>query len=345
MLHAKISKDLAEDVKSILLRTCSLDRTREIQHRRSYVYFPIVIKGENTKKLLIGKGCELVDMKDAKGRRMDVSLALEEELGTSKTGIRYDILGGTAVLNAPSEMDEKRIGEIANALRKANPGIRTVLAREGSVKGEYRTRCYRHISGRRSFQVLYRENGCAFSFDIRKAFFSSRLSFERNRIAKLAKDGESVMVMFAGIGPFAIEIAKRNPHSNVVAIELNPYAYRQMVKNIGINKTQNVKPVLGDVRNLYRDYEGFADRIVMPLPKISVSFLDQAMQVSRNGGTVHIYSFLDRQDGIERLIETIREHAKANSYSIKVLFSREVRPYSAMEAEFVVDYRVSKKRQ
>ncbi|MEM0149747.1 MAG: class I SAM-dependent methyltransferase family protein [Candidatus Micrarchaeaceae archaeon] len=343
MMHAKISKGLAEDVKGILLKTGSLDRTMEIQHMRSYVYFPVVINGENTKKLLIERGCELVDLKGVPSAHADVYTTLKRELGTGKTGIRYDILGSTAILNAPGFMGDARILEIAEALRKASPNIKTVLARKGAVTGEYRTRDYRHICGRRSFQILYKENNCIFSFDVRKTFFSSRLSFERNRIAEAAIDGEKVMVMFAGVGPFAIEIAKRNPHSEIVAIELNPYAYRQMVKNIKLNKTPNVKALLGDVRDICNRYVGFADRVVMPLPKISVSFLDQALLASKDNGIVHIYSFLEREEGVDKLIGLIREHGKANSYGIEVLFSREVRPYSASEIEVVVDYRIIKK--
>lgn len=340
MLHAKISKELAEKAKSVLLRTGSLDHARKIQHRRSYIYFPVVIEGENTKKLLIDAGCKLVDIKDIKNTHADMSTYLREELGTDRTGVRYDILGSTIILNAPDDMDMERIKEIAKALRKANPHIKTVLAREGAVSGEYRTRAYRYVAGRKSFQVLYRENGCVFSFDMRKTFFSSRLSFERNRIAGMVRDGEKVIVMFAGIGPFAIEIAKRSPHSEVVAIELNPYAYRQMLKNIELNKASNVKAVLGDVREVCKSYEGFADRIVMPLPKISVSFLDQALQVAKDRGIVHIYSFVEREKGLEGLIDSIKKHGKANSYSIEVLSSREVRPYSAREIEVALDYRI-----
>ncbi|EQD36915.1 Protein of unknown function Met10 [mine drainage metagenome] len=340
MLHAKISNALAEKLKDLLIRSGSLDHAREIQHRRSYVYFPVVIKGENTKKLLIDAGCELVDIKDAMNKHVDVSTALKNELGTERTGVRYDILGGTAVLNLPDGMDHDGAMRIAKALRKANPNIKTVLARSGAVSGEYRTRDYAYLCGRKSFNVIYRENGCIFSFDIRKTFFSSRLSFERNRIANAVSNGEKVMVMFAGIGPFAIEIAKRNRDSDVVAIELNPYAYRQMVKNIKLNKAGNVKAILGDVRDVCKIYKGFADRIVMPLPKISTSFLDQALAAAKDSGIVHIYSFLDRKDGMKKLIGEIRAHGRANSYSVEVLFTREVRPYSAREVEVVVDYRI-----
>ena len=41
---------------------------------------------------------------------------------------------------------------------------------------------------------------------------------------------------FAGVGPFAIEIAKSHPRASVLAIELNPSAYGYMLKNIRLNK-------------------------------------------------------------------------------------------------------------
>jgi tRNA G37 N-methylase Trm5 len=49
------------------------------------------------------------------------------------------------------------------------------------------------------------------------------------------------------------------------------------------------------------------------------------------------------ENGTGKLIKLIREHAKRNSYSVRVAFKRTVRNYSAREIEVVIDYRISKR--
>jgi tRNA (guanine37-N1)-methyltransferase len=199
------------------------------------------------------------------------------------------------------------------------------------------------VCGKRKYAVQYRENGCVFSFDPRKAFFSSRLSFERSRILNASKDNEKTMVMFAGIGPFAIEIGKKNKNSEIVAIEINPYACSSMRKNIRINKIHNVKVDCGDVKKLAKKYPDFADRIIMPLPWSSLEFLDDALRVSKKKATVHLYVFGNKEELPDSAWGMIKEHAKKNDYKASMLFSRAVRTYSASEIEMVIDYAIKKK--
>ena len=91
---------------------------------------------------------------------------------------------------------------------------------------------------------------------------------ERARIAALVKQGENVLVPFAGVGPFAIVIAKRVPSAEVIGIELNPDAAEYFRRNILRNGCLNVSVLQGDVAKLLPDKcEEWADRIAMPLPK------------------------------------------------------------------------------
>ena len=55
----------------------------------------------------------------------------------------------------------------------------------------------------------YKEFGCKFIVDVENAFFSPRLSTERERIANLIHDGEVVTNMFAGVGMFSIMASKK----------------------------------------------------------------------------------------------------------------------------------------
>lgn len=257
-----------------------------------------------------------------------------------RSSIRYDLLGRTAIIEFRGSKAGAR--SAARKLMKFDDRIKTVLLKAGPVEGRYRTRKLSYLAGKRTYNVEYKENGCIFGFDPRKTFFSSRLSFERSRILGIAKDGEDVCVMFAGVGPFAIELAKKFRGSIITAMEENPDSVKYMKENITVNKTPNVIPVKGDVKRLAKNHRDSADRIIMPLPWSSLDFLDEALVVARESAIVHIYVF-GKTNGLEKESwKAISAHAKKNRYAAKKLFTRMVRTYSATESEIVIDYKIKK---
>ena len=148
--------------------------------------------------------------------------------------------------------------------------------------------------------------------------------------------------MFAGAGPFAIELGKKFKGSIITAMEENPASFRYMKENITLNRTPNVIPVKGDVKKLAKNYAGSADRIIMPLPWSSLDFLDEAMAVAKERATIHIYIF-GKADGLEAdSWKRIGAHARKNGYRARKLFTRAVRTYSATESEIVMDYEIRK---
>jgi precorrin-6B methylase 2 len=153
------------------------------------------------------------------------------------------------------------------------------------------------------------------------------------------REGEVVVDMFAGVGPYAIEIARAHSGCSVVAIELNKEACRYLLENVKLNKAGNVIPVQGNVRRVAERYRGFADRIVMPLPKTSSSFLEEVLVVAKPRCTVHYYTFC-KTEGEEQAIGKIKEFFTSHGKKFNVLGMRMVRPYSANEIEIVVDFRI-----
>jgi tRNA (guanine37-N1)-methyltransferase len=342
MFHIKVGNIHAEMVKKALLKSGLLDRGSLAQNIDGFTYFPVLgIGSKNIKNLLKSYDAELVDITAKKADKFEYYVLLKEALGINadKIGIGYDKLGNIAVVE-PRNTERKKVVALARCIIKANPGIETVLAKAGPVYGEYRKRRLSYVYGRRTFIATYKENGCMFRFDTRRTFFSTRLAYERKRISDSVKKKENIVVMFAGFGPFAIEIAKAHKDCSIVGIELNRYAYTQMVKNIDMNKTYNVTAVLGDVKEKAVKYKNFADRVIMPLPKDSTGFLDQALAVARDKCVVHFYSFVSIDGGKEKLMNLIRKHAKDNLYNVKFLLTRSVRPYSKEEEEIVLDYRI-----
>ena len=349
MHYIKIPIKKAESMKALLLRNALLDRKRKVMHSTRYVYFPVIsIDGAKTKKLIESSYGAIIDREgsmrtETEDYKSMLSAVLDaDEMKELTSG--YDLLGNIAIIDVSDKLAEKE-ALIAKAILASNKSITTVIAKAGAVSGIYRVRKFRYVSGKRTYNATYRENGSIFVFDVRKTFFSNRLSYERSRINALVKKAEHVAVPFAGVGPFAIEIAKAHPDAKVIAIELNGDAYKAMVKNIVLNKTSNVKAYLGNVKSIAKRHASWADRVVMPTPKTSMDFLDDALVLAKRVSTVHIYLFCAAEGGIKKAKDAINAHAKANSYHVRFNNVRVVRPYSKDEIEIVIDYTIRKKDQ
>jgi tRNA (guanine37-N1)-methyltransferase len=329
-MGVKVNEKNAERVKRYLMHKNIFDTHLRVFRKGGFIYFPIGKASADASMTIKEMGGTMLNAKFGSQGTQGLGKMPNKDIAKS-----YDILGNIAVLGCKPEYAKK----LASIVLKSNKRVKTVLLKGGAVSGRYRTRKYVFVSGTRNFIADYRENGCSFRFDVRKVFFSPRLSFERNRIACASRNGENVMVMFAGVGPFAIEIANKNKESKVVAIELNKTAYKYLLENIALNKTGNVSAELGDVKKLAVKYEGFADRIVMPLPKTSSHFLDSALAVARKKCIIHYYTFCG-YDEKEHRVSEIKKSVEAEKRKFRLLKLRVVRPYSRSTVEIVIDFAV-----
>ena len=339
MLGVRARKKDAQKIKQYLARQKLMANNYNLISSDEFIYFPITCADRGRSRDLPGLGTKVVNMDfEPVGEKSDYRKKLHAALGKSYDSVAkgYELLGDVALINASS----KRIGkEMAKVIMEINKNVKTVLSK-GPVFGRYRVRKYSYVAGRRKYTALYKENGASFNIDVRSTFFSTRLGFERARVCRLVKDGENVMVMFAGIGPFAIEIGKAHRGCHVVGIELNRRAYKSMVENIKLNKLDNVDAKLGDVSKEVANYRNFADRIIMPLPKESHKFLESALLVSKKRCTVHYYAFGSKGSGFSEQEDMLRSFFKGHGRRFKVLNRREVRPYSAREIEMGLDFQI-----
>ena len=251
-----------------------------------------------------------------------------------------DFLGDIAIVEIPAELVvyKKTIGE---ALLKAHKQTRTVLAKSGAVKGVYRLRDFAVIAGVEKTVTIYQEYGCTYHLDVARAYFSPRLSNEHNRVASEVEDGEIVVDLFAGVGPFAIPIAKKHKNVQVYAIDLNPDAVFLLKKNIVVNRTEKqVVPILGDARQVVREQlVGKADRVIMNLPEIALEFVDVACEALKpEGGIIHYYGFLKDSNPLEaakvRLIQAVNQNKRQIK---KILLAKTVREVAPNTWQVVVD--------
>jgi len=252
----------------------------------------------------------------------------------------FDIIGDVAVIEIPEELEAKE-KEIADALKKVHKHVKTVCRKMSKRKGKYRLREFKIISGSKT-ETVHKEHGCQFRIDVSRVYFSPRESHERQQIAEKIKSGETVMVMFAGIGPYAIIMAKKNKNiKKIYAIEMNPDAFEYMKENIRINKAgDKIIPVLGDVDEKCPEYFGKCDRVVMPLPKGAYDYLQLAMQcLKKNGGWIHFYYWAP-EHGFEEIKELVRQTAKAVGKSVKRIEIRKVLPYKPKVWKICLDIEI-----
>jgi len=235
---------------------------------------------------------------------------------------RHDLIGGIAVILDPG-------GEGAELLLHSRPSIHTVLSPEGPVEGEFRTKKFTVLAGEPTTRTRYTEYGLRFEIDLSLAYFSPRLSGERQRVLAIMNEGERVLDMFAGVGPFAITLAQRA--GVVYAADINPGAVSLMIENITLNRVKNVLPILADAARLAGVLARGFDRVVMNLPFGAVKFLDTAFALCRPGGTIHLYAMVGEEGALTPILR---------KNGCRILGERVVHTYSPSEWLAVYDLKV-----
>ena len=120
----------------------------------------------------------------------------------------FDIVGDLAIFSEiPKELKtkEKLIG---NTLLKLNKNIKVVLKKSRKYSGKFRTPKLKIIAGEKRKNTELREHNTRLKLDPEKTYFSVRLATERKRIIQQIKNDEEILVMFSGVGPYPITIAK-----------------------------------------------------------------------------------------------------------------------------------------
>ncbi len=216
----------------------------------------------------------------------------------------YDVVGDIAIIIIPQEL-EKKEHLIAATILAQHPNIKVVAKRDGIYGGEFRTLPLQIIGGEERKETVHKEDGVRFCLNLETVYFSVRSSHERKRIASLVRDGEEVLVLFAGIGPYPLIIGRTNPRCQVVGIEKNPEAYRYALKSQGLNKRiSNVRFHAGDVESVLPALGQTFTRIAMPLPQSADLFLPVALAALRREGWLHFYD-LQRQGSFDHSIEKV----------------------------------------
>ena len=268
-----------------------LDPGRRPVERDGALLLPII--GEAPREIDIGLGHEVVEddlpERDVQPRPRSIRDApgLPPELASEVTRA-LDIVGDIAVVRLPDAL-LARAGEVGRAIMGLHPRVR-VVAVDGGVSGPHRVRSLEPVAGEGPLATVHRENGIRLHVDLAAAYFSPRLATEHRRVADLVRPGERVLDMFAGVGPFAVLIAKDGRAAEVHAVDLNPRAAELMRANAKANRVEARMHVHeGDARAVVPPMGRF-DRIIMNHPHHAVEFMDVALGVAKDGAVVHLHA-------------------------------------------------------
>ncbi len=245
-------------------------------------------------------------------------------------------LGGIVIVD---EDDKERAREIADAVMASDVPCETVLNRASPIEGELRIRRWDVLAGNGT-ETIHREYGHEFALDVAEVYFSPRLATERHRVIEQVAAGESVVDMFAGVGPYAVPMATRE--AAVVACDLNETAIEYLRENAERNGViDRVTAIAGDVREVAESYTDTADRLVMNLPHSADEFLETAVSLAGDDCMLHYYDIQHEDDPFGPGTRAIREAAGAD-YAVTVETERVVKSYAPHEYNVCLDVRLTR---
>ncbi len=254
----------------------------------------------------------------------------------------FDQVGDIIIVRIPdSLLSKKEI--IGKTLLEQVKTAKSVFYQASSVEGDFRTRDLEILAGEDKTETEYKEFGCRFIVDVEKAFFSPRLSTERDRIADLVQEGETVINMFGGVGMFSIIAAKRKK-CTVYNIDINPIASKLCEKNIELNKLAGkVISIHGDAAKIVEEkLNNKGDRVLMLLPERSDEFLDSAIFAAKNNGIIHYYSHIHADEKSKAAKLSEKHYSEITPVKSNILDSKIVRAVGPRYYQTVVDVKITK---
>lgn len=305
MKAVKVAKKEAQKAMDLLKQKGLFDFSHEMKIAADYLLLPV----SSSKGL---KGLEIVEARLKKRVKKPSNLfeALAGKLTPSELKLApraFDTIGDIAII----EVDPKLVRKekiIAKALLSLNRHLAVIAKKAGVHSGVYRTQKLKILAGAKRKETVCRENNVLIKLNVETCYFSPRLGTERKRIADMVKPGESVLVMFSGVGPYNCVIAKNTPAKEVYGVEINPSAHRYALENIKLNRLSNAKLFCGDVRKIVPKLGLKFDRILMPLPKSASDFLDVAKEAAKPNTVVHIYEILNADVFPSETFEKVKKH-------------------------------------
>eukprot|EP00899_Mesostigma_viride_P015022 jgi/Mesvir1/23520/Mv18225-RA.1 len=144
--------------------------------------------------------------------------------------------------------------------------------------------------------VEHLENGITYTLDVTKCMFSSGNGTEKQRVASMRCEGQTVVDLYAGIGYFSLPYLVRAGAAHLYACEWNPNALEALRRNLRANGVEDRATVLaGD--NQETAPRGVADHVNLGMLPSSESRWATAIACLRpEGGTLHIHENVNENE-------------------------------------------------
>ncbi len=304
-----------------------IDKNLKIKSTENHVFIPLIKKfsmKEIVSLLKFADGIELTNenFQEKRNRPKSIQEALQGKIPHPLHMYlphSMDVIGRVAIIQIPPQLKNYEV-LVGKTIIKLHKNINTVLVKKGAISGKFRLRNFKIIAGIDVTETEYREHGCIFHLDPTKVYFSPRLSQERWRISQQVRKEETVIDMFAGVGPFSILIGKKCSNVRIFAIDINIDAFNYLKKNIIANRLhEQIFPLYGDARKIIEgNYVGIADRVIMNLPEQSIKYIDVACKALKiTGGTLHYYSFEAEPNILENVMKKLSKAVSKTGRNIK----------------------------
>ena len=292
------------------------------------------------------------------------------ELDTGTSLPSFDIIGDVALIhNLPSHLSEEQRLQIGDSIMTKNKALKLVAHRTTPLSGTDRAPGdLEIIAGAHRFPVMttHTEYGIKCVVDLNHCFFSPRMAQERLRICQQVARGEHVLVLFAGVGMEAVQIAGRTEASSVLAIELNPVgiqcahlAHRMLERNKAVKTkgaTDRLQFIEGDVLDILPTLpRNHYDRVLAPRPKegkldgdlgcgdFGAQFLDALLPVMKESGSeCHWYDFASDIEfpACERTKKTIEDACTRLSLQYQAIHVANAGSVAKRQLRVCVDFRL-----
>ena len=234
--------------------------------------------------------------------------------------------------------DTARPAELGEALLDLHGGADTVLDR-GPIAGPHREPDVEVLAGAGDTETVHTEHGTAYGMDLAEVMFSPGNKAERRRMGEVVAADEAVLDAFAGIGYFALPMARAG--ARVTAIERNPAAFEYLLENAVRNGvTDTLEAYRADNRDVLDAFEGNFDRAVMGYYEAH-DYLDAVLPALAAGGTLHMHEATPAALVPDRPVGRLREAAADLGRTVTVEAVREVKGHSEGVAHVVVDATVT----
>jgi tRNA G37 N-methylase Trm5/tRNA(Phe) wybutosine-synthesizing methylase Tyw3 len=283
----------------------------------------------------------------------------------------FDVVGDVALLHTIQTDEPEERQAIGQAIMRKNKGIKVVAVRENNLGGTERAPGDQGLSiiagdVRSPLITSHCEYGIKCVVNLSNTFFSPRMGPERLRLCQQVARGENVLVLFAGVGMEALQIAGRTEASSVLAVELNSAAvecaqraHRMLERNKTVKcvgAADRMEIVQGDVFEVIPTLQkNFYDRVLAPRPKEGAmdgdlgsgdsgsAFLQALLPVMKqDGGECHWYDFAADHEfpDCDRTRRQIEQVCETQGLSMEVIHVANVGSIAKRQLRVCMDFRI-----